>query len=201
MAAAGLGRLHDLAILLDRLDGYGGEHAVGEGVSYLGPVDLARGRGAAALGRLDAAVDQLASAVEQADRAGARGFAAEARYHLAAALVARDHPGEPDRAASLAGVADRQARQLRMAAYVERTAALVTHLRGSQKPSALTSREMEVATLVAEGLTDRQIADRLLISERTAQNHVQHILTKLDFTSRSQMAAWTAGLSPPAPPR
>ena len=82
-----------------------------------------------------------------------------------------------------------------MAAYAERTAALVTHLCGGQKPSALTSREIEVATLVAEGLTNRQIADRLVISERTAQNHVQHILTKLGFTSRSQIAAWTAGLA------
>jgi DNA-binding NarL/FixJ family response regulator len=82
-----------------------------------------------------------------------------------------------------------------MAAYVERTAALVRNLRGGQKPSALTTRELEVATLVAEGLTNRQIADRLVISERTAQNHVQHILTKLGFTSRSQIAAWSAGLA------
>ena len=198
LAAIGVARLDEVAVLVDRLDGYRGEHAVGEGVSYLGPVDLALGRGAAALGRLDAAVDHLASAVEQADRAGARGFAAEARYHLAAVLVARDRPEDLDRAASLAAVADRQARALGMAAYVERTAALVTHLRGGQKPSALTSRELEVATLVAEGLTNRQIADRLVISERTAQNHVQHILTKLGFTSRSQIAAWTAGLAAPA---
>jgi DNA-binding CsgD family transcriptional regulator len=198
LAATGLARLDDLAVLLDRLDAHRGEHAVGEGVSYLGPVDLALGRGAAALGRLDVAVDHLASAVDQADRAGARGFAAEARYHLAAALLARGDAGDPDRAAALAVVADRQARELGMAAYVERTAALVTHLRDGQRPSALTSRELEVATLVAGGLTNRQIADQLVISERTAQNHVQHILTKLGFTSRSQIAAWTAGLAAPA---
>ena len=72
----------------------------------------------------------------------------------------------------------------------ERTTALVTHLKGGQRSSALTSREIEVATLVAEGLTNRQIADRLVISERTAQNHVQHILTKLGFSTRSQIAAW-----------
>jgi DNA-binding NarL/FixJ family response regulator len=47
-----------------------------------------------------------------------------------------------------------------------------------------------VAALVAEGLTNRQIAQRLVISERTAQNHVQHILTKLGFASRGQIAAW-----------
>jgi DNA-binding CsgD family transcriptional regulator len=201
LAAAGLGMLDDLAILLDRLEVYRGEHAVGEGVSYLGPVDLALGRGAAALGRLDAAVENLESAVEQADRAGARGFAAEARYHLAAALVARNRPGDPDSAATLAAVADRQARELGMAAYVERTTALVTHLSRGQRPSALTSREIEVATLVAGGLTNRQIAERLVISERTAQNHVQHILTKLGFTSRSQIAAWTAGLASQVRPR
>jgi DNA-binding NarL/FixJ family response regulator len=201
LAAAGLGRLDDLAVLVDRLDVYRGEHAVGEGVSYLGPVDLALGRGAAALGRLDAAVDHLTAAVEQADRAGVRGFAAEARYHLATALVARDHPEDRDRAASFALVADRQASELGMAAYVERAAALAAHLRGDHRPSTLSAREVEVAMLVAQGLSNRQIAERLVISERTAQNHVQHILNKLGFTSRSQIAAWTAGLASPVRPR
>jgi DNA-binding NarL/FixJ family response regulator len=201
VAAAGVDRLDDVAVLLERLERHRGEYAVGEGVSYLGPVDLALGRGAAALGRLDAAVHHLAAAVEQADRAGTRGFAAEARYHLAATLVARGHPEDRDRAASIALVADRHARELGMAAYTERAAALVALLRGDQRPSPLSARELEVATLVAQGLTNRQIADRLVISERTAQNHVQHILTKLGFTSRSQIAAWTAGLATPAGPR
>ena len=64
--------------------------------------------------------------------------------------------------------------------------------RGSttRQTTALSPREAEVAALVAEGLTNRQIAQRLVISERTAQNHVQHILTKLGFTTRSQIAAW-----------
>jgi ATP/maltotriose-dependent transcriptional regulator MalT len=54
----------------------------------------------------------------------------------------------------------------------------------------LSPRELEVAALVAEGLSNRQIADRLVISGRTADNHVQHILNKLDLTSRVQLAAW-----------
>ncbi|MDQ4097493.1 MAG: AAA family ATPase, partial [Actinomycetota bacterium] len=83
LVAAELGRLDDLAAILDRLERFRGEHAAGEGVVYLGPVALALGRGAAALGRLDAAVDDLALAAEQADRAGAPGFLAEAGYHLA----------------------------------------------------------------------------------------------------------------------
>ncbi|WP_433682084.1 protein kinase domain-containing protein [Nocardia sp. CA-119907] len=54
----------------------------------------------------------------------------------------------------------------------------------------LTKREREVAELVAEGLTNRAIAARLVISPRTADRHVEHLLTKLGFTSRAQIAAW-----------
>lgn len=56
--------------------------------------------------------------------------------------------------------------------------------------TSLTNRERQVADLVAEGLTDKAIATRLVISQRTAQGHVQRILTKLGFTSRAQIAAW-----------
>ncbi|WP_213571340.1 protein kinase [Rhodococcus sp. USK13] len=54
----------------------------------------------------------------------------------------------------------------------------------------LTKRERQVADLIAEGLTNQAIADRLVISPRTAQGHVEHILAKLGFTSRAQVAAW-----------
>lgn len=53
-----------------------------------------------------------------------------------------------------------------------------------------TKRELQVAELVAEGLTNREIATRLTISPRTAQAHVEHLLVKLGFTSRAQIAAW-----------
>jgi len=56
----------------------------------------------------------------------------------------------------------------------------------------LTKREQEVATLVAEGMTNKSIAASLVISPRTAQGHVEHILNKLGFTSRSQIAAWVS---------
>ena len=54
----------------------------------------------------------------------------------------------------------------------------------------LTAREREVAALVAEGKTSRQIADALVVSERTAEVHVSNILRKLGFTSRTQIAVW-----------
>lgn len=56
--------------------------------------------------------------------------------------------------------------------------------------SPLSRRELEVAELVAKGMTDREIAAELVIAQRTAESHVQHILTKLGFKSRSQIAAW-----------
>ncbi|MFC7449194.1 ATP-binding protein [Rhodococcus daqingensis] len=55
---------------------------------------------------------------------------------------------------------------------------------------SLTRRERQVADLVAQGLTNKAIADQLVISPRTAQGHVEHVLAKLGFTSRTQIAAW-----------
>jgi DNA-binding NarL/FixJ family response regulator len=77
-----------------------------------------------------------------------------------------------------------------MTAFVVASAQLLHRL--GPGDGSLSGRETEVAQLVADGLTNRQIAARLVISERTAGNHVAHILTKLGFTSRSQIAAWCA---------
>ncbi|MFI0481427.1 ATP-binding protein [Actinomadura sp. 9N215] len=54
----------------------------------------------------------------------------------------------------------------------------------------LTGRELEVARLVAEGLSNRAIAERLTIAKRTADSHVEHILAKLGYSSRAQIATW-----------
>ncbi|MER7249974.1 LuxR C-terminal-related transcriptional regulator [Kribbella sp. NPDC000426] len=56
----------------------------------------------------------------------------------------------------------------------------------------LTPREHEVAVLVGEGLSNREIAHRLTVSPRTAETHVEHILSKLGFASRSQVGRWVA---------
>ncbi|TWP53978.1 AAA family ATPase [Lentzea tibetensis] len=149
LVTAGLGLKDDLASLLQLLEPFRGAHAIGLGVAYMGPVDLALGIGAAALGDHERAAADLTAGLAMAERAGAPGFAAEARRHLA------------------------------------------------KQPSVLSPRETEVAALVADGLTNRQIAERLYISERTAQNHVQHVLTKLGFATRSQIAAWSVRMSTP----
>ena len=65
-----------------------------------------------------------------------------------------------------------------------------SHPAGPANP--LTRREHEVAALIARGLTNRQIAADLVISERTVDGHVARVLAKLDFATRAQIAAWMA---------
>jgi DNA-binding NarL/FixJ family response regulator len=61
-----------------------------------------------------------------------------------------------------------------------------------QPTGRLTHREQEMALLVGRGLTNRQIALELAISERTVENHIGKILKKQGFSSRAQIAAWVA---------
>ncbi len=64
---------------------------------------------------------------------------------------------------------------------------------GSLAPAGpLTPREREVAELIAQGLSNKEIAARLVISTRTAESHVENILRKLGYTSRTQVVAWVA---------
>jgi len=56
--------------------------------------------------------------------------------------------------------------------------------------SVLTPREREIATCLARGLSNRQIAGQLVITERTVASHIEHILEKLGFASRHQVGAW-----------
>ncbi len=83
---------------------------------------------------------------------------------------------------------------------IEGALAPIESLPAGKHVSLITPREREVVALVAQGLTNREIASRLVISERTADTHVQHILNKLGVDSRVQVAAWAVGhglLHPP----
>jgi pimeloyl-ACP methyl ester carboxylesterase/DNA-binding CsgD family transcriptional regulator len=63
-------------------------------------------------------------------------------------------------------------------------------------PTGLTARQEEVAALVADGLTNRELADRLSITERSAESHLERIRLRLGFRSRSQVAAWYVARHP-----
>ncbi|MDX6341243.1 MAG: hypothetical protein QOH87_1381, partial [Trebonia sp.] len=62
----------------------------------------------------------------------------------------------------------------------------------------LTRRELEIAGLVADGLGNREIAERLYLSKRTVDSHVEHIFSKLGFSSRAQLTAWVLERREPA---
>ena len=60
------------------------------------------------------------------------------------------------------------------------------------------AREFEVAQLVAAGLTNRQIAERLVVAPKTVSAHITHILAKLGAARRAEIAAWCATVRPGA---
>jgi DNA-binding CsgD family transcriptional regulator len=195
----GLQRTEDIEFLLAQFEPFRGQHAAngaGAGV-YMGPVELQLGLAAAALGRLDAAVEDLQAAASICDANGARGYAVQARVELAAALTRRQAPGDLDRARAVLDAAAGEAERLGMVPFTERIGQLRARLPAAAAAgSPLSPRELEVARLVARGLTNKQIGERLYVSERTAENHVQHILVKLGFSNRSQIAAWLATVAP-----
>jgi DNA-binding NarL/FixJ family response regulator len=142
-----------------------------------GDVDVAADRYAAAAASTDEATGVLArhrgtAHVGAARCLIARGALADARPHAEAA------------AGHLARWRGWRVDELRA---VERRLGLGGEVGG---PEALTRREREVAALVAEGLTNAALAERLFISPRTAAVHVSNILTKLGMSSRTEVAAW-----------
>jgi DNA-binding NarL/FixJ family response regulator len=172
------------------LSPYRGHHAVsGAGpLAYFGPVELWLGVGAAHLGLLDDAVVDLEHAVKATAANGAVGFHVEARYELARVLACRTRPADVARARALSTEAAADAQALGMTPFAAKARHLAAEL-DSRQSILLTPREREVAELLAQGLTNREIADRLYLSERTAQNHVQHILEKLGVHSKLEAAA------------
>ena len=168
----------------------------GAGLTMLdGSVERYLGLSALTLGRFDDAVRHLRTAVAVNEREGLVACAALSTLDLARALAARRRAGDVAEAGALAASAAGVAARLGMGPLLRSARLLSSSLDGSAA-GRLTRREGEIATLVARGLTNRQIAAALHISERTAENHVQHILTKLGLHTRTQIALWSA---PPEP--
>jgi DNA-binding NarL/FixJ family response regulator len=141
------------------------------------------------LGRLDEAVDCFQEALAIDERIGARPAAVLDRVGLAGALVARAGPRDPARAHDLARQAATEARRLGMPGPLRRADVLLERARTAARAAdPLTAREREIADLVTAALTNRQIADRLVLSERTVESHVRNILAKLGLANRTQIA-------------
>ena len=152
--------------------------------------DLAEGMLEAARGDHDRARVLLEDAVDRFQRSGAPFETALTKIELAASLAAlgRTDPADREAAAALECLlelgadaeADRGRRILEAFARDDGRSAL----------PGLTPRELEVLRLVAEGLTNEQIAEQLVVSEHTVHHHVTSIKRKLDLPSRTAAAAY-----------
>jgi len=166
---------------------------IGDDATTLCPPDVAR----LVRGMLDADPDTIAEAAD--DLAGAGRLTAEAfaREELACAAAAA---GDRDRAANaqeaaLAGyqrmgaVPDRDRALARTRALGIRRSSREAHRESDVGWQSLTATEIRIATLVCDGLTNREIGSRLFVSPRTVQTHVSHILQKTGLRSRVEIAA------------
>jgi DNA-binding NarL/FixJ family response regulator len=148
----------------------------------------AEGHALAAAGSPDAAREAFEDAVQLLVRAGLPFEAARARVALARTLRALDREHAARRELELAR--ERFA-TLGATAEERRTATLLTGSPAVER-SLLSARESEILRLVAEGLSNKQIAARLTLSEHTVHRHVANILAKLRLSSRAAAAAYAA---------
>ena len=120
----------------------------------------------------------------------ARGEVAETRFDWATALLRHGRARDRERASAMLESAALGAAELGMEPLRSRATNAFAAL--MSRPSPLTSRELEVAALVAEGMTNKEVATRLRLSVRTAENHLLNVMNKLGLDNRAQVAAWYA---------
>ena len=173
-------------LFLEGADGYrdigGDRRALAECVIGLGAaaVRLRQPELAARLfGAAEATLEALGTSITPSNRADYE----RARSELAARLT-------PEQLAAYLA----EGRQLSVEQALELGRELATAQSGALPLAGLTNRELEIARLLARGYRNRQIAESLVITEKTAANHVQRVLDKLGVRSRAQVAARAAEL-------
>jgi DNA-binding CsgD family transcriptional regulator/tetratricopeptide (TPR) repeat protein len=204
-AAEVLGDRDRALVLYRQLAPYAELVALAASEVSVGPVSRPVGILATLLGRHDDAAWHFEDAIARTQCMGARPWLAHTQHAYARMLAERRRPGDRERAVELLTSALEASERLGMAVLAGRVTALLAELGvrprrrpgaataapvGAPKGTVLTPREREVVGLVVEGLSNRQIAEKLYLSERTAETHVQNILAKLGFTSRTQVAGW-----------
>jgi len=145
---------------------------------------------AEAEGDLETARSRIEDAVELFHQCGDPFETARSRLDLARVLAAL---GRSDSAADQARVAHAALTGMQAEWEAQRAAALITALTDQASANArsvLTPRELDVLKLVAQGLSNADIAERLVLSEHTVHRHLANILRKLDLSTRAAAVAW-----------
>ncbi|MBM7784082.1 ATP-binding protein [Tenggerimyces flavus] len=194
-----LSYLAELAVAFDDPDGcrgvrtqlediFGGAVAIGAGtVAYLGSLGRVLAELDLGCGEISAAVAHYEEGLRVDALLGARPYVALGSLGLARALFASSLP----RAVSLARAAAAEARRLDMPGLLRAADAFLTEAAAaSRSASPLSPREREVSALVAQALSNRDIASRLVLSERTVESHVRSILAKTGLTTRTELVRW-----------
>ncbi|HEX3257731.1 MAG TPA: AAA family ATPase [Pseudonocardia sp.] len=190
LLAALLGDEPTVGWCLDQLRPYGGYYLAGGSGSVRcdGAVSRVTGCLAAALGRSDEARRLLTDAIAMDERIGALPYRVLSEVALAGVHAAA---GERAAADGLARRAADTARRIGMAPALAAAEEVLARLRAERDTAhPLTAREREVLTRLAAGRTNRQIAAELVLSERTVETHVGHVLGKLGVANRAEAAAW-----------
>ena len=157
-------------------------------VFYAGSVARLTGELDLGCGDYEAAVRHFEEGLLVDSRLGARPYLAWGQFGLARALVGSD---DRARAVKLAHAAAAEARRLDMPGLLRATDAFLAEAAAEARAEdPLTTREREVAGLVAQALSNREVARALVLSERTVESHVRSILAKTGLTTRTELTRW-----------
>ncbi len=161
---------------------------------------LELGRIASLNERWDEAIEWLTEAGAVSTRCRLRPFAALAAYERGLAHARRGADGDAAHAQRDLGDAVGAFTELEMPWYRDQARRRLDQLTGA-RPGGLTTREAEILRLVAEGGSNRAIAERLVLSEHTVIRHVANIFTKIGVDNRTAATAWAqqAGVTEPGP--
>jgi DNA-binding CsgD family transcriptional regulator len=154
----------------------------------MGSVSRYLGQMATLMGDWDRTDVDFARALRRNIETGARAEVAETRFDWAAALLRHGLTPDRERAGAMLEAAARDASELGMEPLRRRAVDALAALKQGRSP--ITARELEVADLVAAGLSNKEVANELNISVRTAENHLLSAMSKLGMVNRAQVATW-----------
>jgi DNA-binding CsgD family transcriptional regulator len=145
----------------------------------------------------DEAVRLAEQALTSDRRVGAVPGLARSGLELGRALATRGAAADRDRARRSLEESRTVARRLGLRPTADAASALLAELTGlGPGAGTLTARERETVALVVTGLANREVAARLVVSERTVESHVRNALAKLGLHNRTQLAAWASDALP-----